>query len=338
MKKLRFLAAIIAVCLIAGVMSGCSVNDNTVLADVNGEKITKAEFALYFLQIQNNMLTQNNISTAEQAEAYWKSDMDGKTAADVARETAMDQIVITELKCQKAGEFGISLTDEEKKTINEQIGLQITEMGGRSIFQAELKSIGTTEDAYVSFMESMYLASKVDAAMAEKSEYTVTEDEARESIKNTYIRAKHILLTNVDSKTGAVLNDEELKKRVDDVYNAIIAGEDFDEFMRIYSEDPGLESAPDGYEFGKGQMVEEFEEAAYALEVGEVSEPVETSFGYHIVKREEFNPTTEKIEELLPTEMQILGNIKLTNVYEQWKSAAEIDINERALAKVKVIQ
>lgn len=340
MKKIKILAALVAVCLTIGLLAGCSINDNTVLATVNGDQITKAEFAIYFLQIENNMLSQAGISDQEQATAYWSTEIDGKKASDVAKDTAMEQVITTKLKCQKADELNVSLSAEEKESINQQIGSQISEMGGRSVFQAELKNIGTNEDAYISFMEDMYLASKVDSALSEMPEYAVSEDEARESVKNTYVRAKHILISTVDSTTGASLSDEEktaAKAKADDIYKQISDGADFDALMNEYSEDPGLSSSPDGYEFGKGQMVEEFETASYALEVGEVSKPVESSFGYHIIKREAFNPTAEKLDEYAPTEQQILLNNKLKKAYEEWKNDAEIKIEDKALAKVEVI-
>ena len=59
---------------------------------------------------------------------------------------------------------------------------------------------------------------------------------------------------------------------------------DFDTAMQEYSEDPGLKSNPDGYTFTRGKMIKEFENAAFDLEVGQVSEPVKSSFGWHIIK------------------------------------------------------
>ena len=59
----------------------------------------------------------------------------------------------------------------------------------------------------------------------------------------------------------------------------------FQELADQYSEDPGRETYPTGYTFTTGSMVQEFEDAAYALSEGEVSEIVESSFGYHILLR-----------------------------------------------------
>ena len=65
----------------------------------------------------------------------------------------------------------------------------------------------------------------------------------------------------------------------------IRAGADFDALMQELSEDPGLVQSPNGYTFTKGEMVEPFENATYALEENKVSDIVESDFGYHIIKR-----------------------------------------------------
>ncbi len=85
------------------------------------------------------------------------------------------------------------------------------------------------------------------------------------------IRASHIL---VEKQSQALKVAEELK-----------GGADFGALARKYSTCPSSKRGGDLGQFGRGQMVREFEQAAYALKVGEVSEPVKTQFGYHIIKR-----------------------------------------------------
>lgn len=86
-----------------------------------------------------------------------------------------------------------------------------------------------------------------------------------------YIAAKHILIEDAQSAA--------------DILTEINNGADFDVLMNAHSLDDGLESFPDGYVFTDGEMVEEFENAAKALKVGEVSGVVESPYGYHIIKR-----------------------------------------------------
>ena len=88
---------------------------------------------------------------------------------------------------------------------------------------------------------------------------------------STKIRASHILVEK-QSQTIKVL--EELK-----------AGGDFRELAKKYSTCPSGKRGGDLGQFGRGQMVREFEQAAFALKLGQVSEPVKTQFGYHVIKR-----------------------------------------------------
>jgi parvulin-like peptidyl-prolyl isomerase len=85
------------------------------------------------------------------------------------------------------------------------------------------------------------------------------------------IRASHIL---VDKHSQALKIIEELK-----------AGRDFKDLARQYSTCPSGKRGGDLGFFGRGQMVKEFERMAFALKVGEVSDPVKTQFGYHLIKK-----------------------------------------------------
>jgi parvulin-like peptidyl-prolyl isomerase len=83
------------------------------------------------------------------------------------------------------------------------------------------------------------------------------------------VRASHILVK--DEKTANRLKGE------------IDSGADFAKVAKKHSECPSGESGGDLGFFGKGQMVREFEDAAFALPVGVVSKPVKTEFGYHLI-------------------------------------------------------
>ena len=342
MKKFRFLAVVLTVCLLAGMFTGCRFIKEGPLATVNGEEITKGVYALYLLQAQNQVLSQAGITTAEDALAYWEStNAEGVKNEDHIKTTAMDDVILLKIKCQKAAELNVSLSDEEKAQISQQINDQITGMGGNSVFQSQLKAFGSDPESYTAFIEMMTLASKVDEAIKNMPEYNVTEEQAKENIKNTYIKAKHILISTIDETTGASLGEEafkEAKKKADDIYKQLKDGADFDKLMNENSEDPGLQSSPDGYVFGKKQMVPEFEETAYALKEGEFSKPVETSFGYHIIKREPVKISDAEIEEYLATELQLMQYDKLENLYNEWKESSKAKVNKKQLANIAVIK
>lgn len=97
------------------------------------------------------------------------------------------------------------------------------------------------------------------------------------------IRARHILFSFPDEATSA--QRDSVMALAESVHERAVAGADFSELAREHSADPG--TASQGGDLGwfqRGNMVEPFEEAAFALEVGEVSDVVETPFGLHIIK------------------------------------------------------
>ena len=93
------------------------------------------------------------------------------------------------------------------------------------------------------------------------------------------IRASHIL-RNVDGRSK-----EEALKEVEDIKAAIDGGADFADQAREHSECPSGSSGGDLGDFGPGMMVAPFEAVAFDLDVDEMSGPVETDFGYHLILR-----------------------------------------------------
>lgn len=156
-------------------------------------------------------------------------------------------------------------------------------------YYARLEDYG--ENTYFELLEKQYLSDTVFAKLSLLNQlipYTITQNVSKVSSddvynyakNNDYICAQNILIFN-DS-------DEAYKKALE-VRLMITEGGNFDELMETYGQDPGMKSNPGGYYFTKGQMVEPFEKAAYALKEGEVSSIVETEYGYHIIKRLAFD-------------------------------------------------
>jgi hypothetical protein len=118
----------------------------------------------------------------------------------------------------------------------------------------------------------------------------VGDDELRrlfeEQAPGRRVRARHILLRYPEDPTPA--QREQLREQAEEIRQRAVEGEAFDELARRYSEDPG--SAPQGGDLGwfePGNMVPQFEEAAFRLQPGEISPVTETLFGLHIIKVDE---------------------------------------------------
>ena len=90
-------------------------------------------------------------------------------------------------------------------------------------------------------------------------------------IKNGKVRASHILVP----KLG----------QAQELYTKLKAGSDFKNLAKLFSECPSKKKGGDLGEFGKGQMVEEFWTGTVNLKVGEISQPIKTKFGYHLILR-----------------------------------------------------
>ncbi len=130
---------------------------------------------------------------------------------------------------------------------------------------------------------------------------------AFEKNKNQYeqVKARHILIRFKGSRVPLKpdqkdLTEEEALAKTQEIRKQILAGADFAEFAKVQSDDTG--SGANGGELGgafsRGQMVGPFDDAVFSLPVGQLSEPVKTPFGYHLIKVEEH--TTKKLEEVRP--------------------------------------
>jgi peptidyl-prolyl cis-trans isomerase C len=134
----------------------------------------------------------------------------------------------------------------------------------------------------------------IKGAIGEALAKGIYDDKVKMIPAEDEIEARHIL---VDSE-----------EKAKELYDKVSAGEDFAKLAEANSNDPG--SKADGGKLGyfsKGQMVKEFEQAAFALKKGEISKPVKTQFGWHIIKIEDRRPkappTFEEVKD------KILGNM-----------------------------
>lgn len=120
------------------------------------------------------------------------------------------------------------------------------------------------------------------------------------------------------------------KLTADDIYNRVIKGENFAALAKEYSDDPGSgENGGSLGVFGRGQMVPEFETAAFALPVGGISKPVKTSFGWHIIRCDSI--ATEKPEDPRIKASHILLKVEASDATKN----ALLDNIEKAGALIK---
>lgn len=197
-----------------------------------------------------------------------------------------------------ANKYGVTLTEGQESAMADSDQSYIDQYGSEEAFEAEIAKLGMRRETYDRVARSNYLYQNLYQLYNTEGSalYASDEDLAVYAADQNYITADHILLSTKDLTTGEALTDEqkaEKKALAEEIKQKLDACEgDIDELTALfqeladqYSEDPGRETYPTGYTFTTGSMVQEFEDAAYALSEGEVSEVVESSFGYHILLR-----------------------------------------------------
>lgn len=251
-----------------------NVFSGEVIGDFNGEPIYADELLAY----------TNAISVDE---AYADEDI-----TEVAKKNLLENRALEKF----AKETGFAKEDMYADEFSKWYESAVSQYGEDGVEKLFAES-GYTKDTYRYFYYLYLLRSKVmDSinAIYYPSDAQIQEyyDAHKEGYKYDGLRAKHVLIKTVDDENKP-LSDDEIKKAektANEVYKKAIGGTDFDTLVNKYGQDPGAEYYPEGYTFTKGDMVEEFETAAYALKVGEISKPVKSAYGYHVIKLEEEIP------------------------------------------------
>lgn len=145
------------------------------------------------------------------------------------------------------------------------------------------------------------------------------------------VKARHILIAPKGSAAAPAgkkeLTDDEAKAKAEDLRKQIMAGASFDELAKKESDDAGSGArGGDLGSFGHGQMVPEFEEAAFKAKVGDVTPVVKTQFGYHIIKVEGHDSTP--LEQVRPTLEKNLKQAKLRKALDAMKESAHPTYDE----------
>ncbi|APH03909.1 foldase protein PrsA [Bacillus weihaiensis] len=221
-------------------------------------------------------------------------------------EAALDSLITKSIIEQEAKKQEVKVSDEE---VEAEVDELVLSYGGEEMFNQTLATSGLTmEDVF----EDMKLNLQIEKLV--ESRIDVTEEELQtyfEENKESFAKTKQIQASHI------LVKDEDTANEVKDKLNA---GQDFIELAQEYSTDTAsAESGGDLGYFGEGSMVAEFEEAAFSMKVDEVSEPVKTEYGYHIIKvtdiqeasEASFNESKEEITTILTDE-------KMSTEYPIW--------------------
>ena len=282
------------------------VTRDTVLFTVDGTEVTADEYLFWLLQ---------SVASAKQSgyladDDAWEEELNGVPTAEYLKEDARNTSVLYTTVSNHAAAAGLTVTEEEQAEADaelETLTQRVDSYYGMTL-QEYLDQQCISEAAFRKLNQVPYLARSLQTQMEEAGELTAQDADLDAMVEEAgYYKAKHILLAFPENEDGSAVTDEQkaaVKAEADQLLAQIRTAADplveFDKVMNERSDDGRDENnqlyAPDGYLAYAGQMVPQFESTAKALAVGEISEPVETAYGYHIILRQDF--TDEERQQL----------------------------------------
>lgn len=237
--------------------------------------------------------TQNQYESVYGSE-IWNVSLDGVTMEENVKETVLARIAQVKTMYLLAQEKGLSLDEQEEATVTAAAAEYF-----QSLNETEIGQMGVSQETIETLYTEYLMAAKVYQNIIQDVNPEISDDEARTiTVQHIYIRT-----WSLDNDGNRVPYSETAKQAAYDkaceIREMAVDGEhDFTELASKYSEDANIT-----HSFGKGEMDEAYETAAFQLETDEVSQVVETETGYHIIKclntfnREETDANKLKIVE-----------------------------------------
>lgn len=267
------------------------------------------------------------------------------------KEDVLEYLITYEMAVQKAEDYNLSVTDEE---VQEEIDLIVTTYydGDEAALAEELAASDMTLDQLKSsYRESMLMQKVYDEVTKDITEVPDEEISAYyEENKDTYFEdetrtTRHILIApgkdtagnTTTTAVGATTTTTEITdadwadalETAEEVRGKLVAGGDWTELAEEYSDD--TLTASSGGELGavaKGEMLQEFEDAVFSLDKDEISEPVKSAYGYHIIQvteiTEAYQQTLEEAKEEISSK---LLNQKQLEAWEAWIETTKTELN-----------
>ena len=317
-------------------MALLGIPGTTTVMTVDGVDVSAEEY-LYWLDRVTQYVGVRNFGATSAID--WDMDTGNGTLRVYITQYAINQELLYQTIRKQCADRNITITADEEIKLEQEIADTIESMGGQEGFELALKANNCSEDNLRGIYETfdfLYVSLQNQLFPAQDPASLTAEELAQWASDNGKMQVKHILFKTVDD-SGSPLSDEEIaaaKQKAEDTLAQLQASDDmenlFDQLMNELSEDgrysDGTLGAPDGYLFGEGEMVQEFEDAAKALGEHELSDIVETSYGYHILLR--LPVDTEMAREAWTSEQDASISEQMNEQMNTWMEEAAIETND----------
>ncbi len=274
---MRIYKGLAIVWLFALLMCGCGVQKNTEIVlttDFHEDEVFRIENSSCTLpEIMVYLTTARNQYEGAFGNEIWQVDIEGVPLSEEFKDIVLSRIAQIKAMNLLAAEHEISLGADE-----EELAKKAAKLYYDSLTPREAAALGANEELISNMYMEYALANKVYEVLTADVNPEISDDEAR------IMTVKDILIKTYETDASGNRVYFEAAQKTDaynrcaDILSRARTGEDFDALALAYNEDTQTE-----YSFGKGVMPQNYEDAAFALSNGEISDIVETEFGYHIM-------------------------------------------------------
>jgi peptidyl-prolyl cis-trans isomerase C len=285
------------------------------VAVVNGSVITRSDFDREMSRLRQRLLSMGKPLNDSQLSEIKKG--------------VLENLINHELLYQESQKQGITVDetaiDEQLKKLKERFSSEAefkSELSKANLSEATVKSQFKREIAIQQFIDKRFVQGITVSDKESKAYYDSHPDLFKQPEQ---VRASHIL-AKVDPGAGES-QKVEARKKMEKIQEKVRKGEDFAALAKESSEGPSSDKGGDLGYFGRGQMTKTFEEVAFGLPPGEMSDIVETEFGYHLIKVSDKKPETKIAYEDIKGRLE--KHLKLQEVRKEVKLQVE-ELKEQA--------
>lgn len=290
---------------------------------INNLSCYMPEMMLYITTVQNQY-------EAVYGDELWNQNLNGESLAEKIKETVLAKVAQIKVMNLMATQYELSLDEEETKKVN-----QAAEKYFNSLNDTEKELTGATLETVQEIYKEYALANKVYEYTIRDINPEISDDEARR------VTVQHILIKTYaeDAHGNKVIYTERAKRDAKDLAYEIRDRatdeenpEDFESLAAEYTEDDTIT-----YTFGRGETAAAFEEAAFNLDEGQISDVIETESGYHVIKC----VNAYDIAETQKNKLKILQERRdkaFEETYDEFVKTIKKNLNHELFDKIELIR
>ena len=224
----------------------------------------------------------------------------------------------------------------EHKTVQEYVPMFVNyKLKVAAAETARLDTLSSFKKEFLTYRDMQLTPYMIDSVYTDSIAHLVYDNTVKQLDGKDLIEPAHILIQL--SQKASKEETEKARLKAETIYNQLVSGADFKELAKKYSDDKG--SAVKGGQLpmvGPGQFVSEFEDAAYALKKGEMSKPILSPFGYHIIKMTDRHPLGS-FNEVKSDIMTILKRQNIEEASAEYRIKKIVDASNGKLTREAVL-